>query len=169
MPRLPSFGFNTFIDRVIRQLEPGSEDAIFPRFIEENAIFTFAGRPTGLEWRLGSMRVQSFTSAAGVANIEDAVVQATGLRYYHAISAFHSDPVSRRMDIVIRDTTTGAVAAIAHEDSLATLDQLVVNRPIVIGETHVIRATVNTIAAGDQVTLRTYSGGRGLGAELPAL
>ncbi len=169
MPRIPASFANILIDRVLRQEQPGADDAIFPRVLEEAGIFTFSGRPAGLEWRLEQMIAASFTAAVGVTNIADSVVAATGLRYYHAISASHNDTVARNMTIEIRSDVTGAIVGILTQNAVAQGELVVMNRPIVIGERHQIRATVNAIQAGFAITLRTYSASRGLGSELPGL
>lgn len=168
MPRIPSSFRNNLIDRVIRELNPGAEDAIFPRTLEENAIFVYPGRPTGMEWRSGQMVSNNFNGAAGVLNVQDTVVATTGLRYYHAISAQHSDPIAR--DIFIEILSGGQPAvAIATFIGLGQARPVPVGRPIVLGEGAQLQARASAIAGGSFVTLRTYAANQGLGSEMPGL
>jgi len=169
MPRLPASSANIHLDRRIRRGEPGSEDAVFPRFVEESAIFTFQARPLGLNWSDGLMVAQSFTSPLGVAVIGDAPVVHSALRYYHAISGEHDDVTARNLMLSIRDNITGTLVGIANLQSVPQGQLVFVVRPIVVGENHHIRLTASAVAAGFTVTLRTYSSNQGLGAELPGL
>jgi len=169
MPRIPVNFSGLYLDQFIRRGNPGAGDAIFPRFMEENAIFTYPMFPVALNWRLGAMRVQSFTGPAGDTTVETPAVAATAYRYFHAISASHDDAVARNVDIQIRDPGTGAVVAIATRRVVSQGEAVEVLRPIVVGETHVIRAQVNAIGGANQITLRIYAIQQGLASELPGL
>jgi len=166
MPRIPSSFRNNLIDRVIRELNPGAEDAIFPRTLEDAAIFVYSGRPSGMEWRSGQMVATTDAGAAGVTIAQDGLVARTGLRYYHAISAFHDDVTARRVNIQILQ---GGIAVDLAADTIAQGQRLVVLRPIVVGEQARVRAIADAIGVGSIITLRTYSANQGLGTELPGL
>ncbi len=169
MPIIPVTEFSTFIDRFIRRGQSGAADAIFPRFMEEQGIFTFPVFPDGLHWRFGSMTVESFAGAAGVTVVNDTEVVGTAFRYYHAVSASHDDPITRVVSFEVRDTVTGAVCGIGSEGSASQGRHSSLTRPIVIGERHQLRAVLNSLAAPNILTLRTYSVQIGLGAPLPVL
>ncbi len=169
MPRIPSSFRNNLIDRVIRELNPGAEDAIFPRVLEDSAIFVFPGRPSGMEWRSNQMLAAVFDSAAGVALIGDGAVAATGLRYYHAVSIEHNDTAARDIRLEIRNTVAGTTVPVAFQALAPQDDPLVLARPIVIGETFELLGRVGAIGGAFRVRLRTYSANQGLGSELPGL
>ncbi len=173
MPRIPSSFRNNLIDRVIRELNPGAEDAIFPRTLEDGAIFTFSGRPLGMEWRASQMIGTEILGDDGVIFVNDTVVATTGLRYYHAIAADHNDATPRDLFISIRangqDTQIASSINVADGAAFAANQFLIVMRPIVIGETGVLRATVPALAPGSRVRLKTYAANQGLGSDLPGL
>ncbi len=169
MPIIPANEFAIYIDAFVRRGQSGSTDAIFPRFMEDNAIFTYPAFPVGIQWRDGGISVQNFAGAAGASFIVDSTTARTALRYYQAISATHDDPVARRLTIAIQDSDTGLSTEIASVEGAVADQILVVPRPIVIGERHLVLAIVDAIAAGQFVRLRTYSVQQGLGSDLPGL
>lgn len=167
MPRVPASFRDILIDAAIRENQPGSADAIFPRELEESGIFTFAGRPGGVDWVKGRMQANLNVSTAGVSFVNGTIVPAASLTYYHAIAASHDDPSARQM--VIELVEDGLAIGLASISSITDLEYLIVPRPIVLGETARIDARVASIAAGRSVTLRTYSITKGLGSELPGI
>lgn len=169
MPLIPVHVFARDIDAFIRRNEPGASDAIFPRFIEENAIFTHAAFPTGVMWRAGTMNSANFSSALSVISTVDSLVPSRALRYYQAISGLHTDPIARDLTLEIFDVNNGIAVAIAEFVGLPQNQFLAVPRPIVIGENFNIRVRVDAIAVDARVTLRTYSMQQSLGGDLPGL
>lgn len=168
MPRIPSSFRNNLIDRVIRELNPGAEDAIFPRTLEREAIFTFPGRPVGMEWRRGQMTAASFNGVVSATSLTDSMIATTGLRYYHAAHMNHNDATAREAFLEILDPVSG-LSVIVASGLISSNQALQLPRPIVIGETHRLRARLDAIGVGDQVFLRTYAANQGLGSELPGL
>ncbi len=168
MPIIPVTEFSTYIDRFIRRGQSGASDSIFPRFMEDQGIFTFPVFPDGLHWQFGAMSVASFTATSPTVEVGDTVVVGTALRYYHAISAAHSDPLSRNLRIRIRDSVTGAIVELEADDVPADRP-VTIGRPVVLGERHQLRAVVDALAATETITLRTYAVAIGLGVPLPAL
>lgn len=168
MPRIPSTFRNLLIDTAIRQGQPGSEDAIFPRTLEDAAVFIFSGRPLGLQWGLTQMVMTEFLGTLGFTSVMDTPVGPSQLRYYHAVSAVHTDPAARNLHIEIVQQGGAAVQLTLNLPVGPNIVQLV-DRPIVLGEDSQMRAVVNGIAGGQRVTLRTYSSEQGLASDLPGL
>ncbi len=166
MPVIPVNEFAIFIDNFIRRGQPGSTDAIFPRFMEESAIFTYPTFPVGLQWRDGSMFVETFVGGAAVLTVTDPPVPSTALRYYHAISASHDDVTARIVDVQIFNN--GQFVTLASLN-LTQDREVFVPRPVVIGEGGQIRARVAALAGASVLTLRTYSVAQGLGSDLPGI
>ncbi len=169
MPRIPSSFRNILIDRVIREINPGAEDAIFPRTLEDSAIFIYPGRPSGMEWRSGQMIAASFAGAAGANIVLDGLVATTGLRYYHAASCSHNDVAARNLVIEIIDNVSAQTTVLLSVTSVAQDVAIAVPRSFVLGEGTRLRARASAIAGGFVLTLRTYSAGQGLGSEMPGL
>ncbi len=108
--------------------------------------------------------------AAGATTVNDATILPTALRYYHAISASHDDPVGAglRLTIEIEDLAGGSVPLAEQPGSQAD-EQLIISRPIVLGENKRIRVRVPAIGGANLLILRTYSIQQGLGGPLPGL
>lgn len=127
---------------------------VFPAFLSQ-ARFGKSFASPQIPGDLPRFEIQELTGGLGLNSVADFEPLPGFLRYYHAVSVFHTDAVARDLSINIVDVLTLATVALDFTAAPVAADrQLILQRSVVVGDGFRLTALASAIGAGAELFLR---------------
>lgn len=106
--------------------------------------------------KLRGVIFETVTAAIGVTTVDLSTTPANKYRYMISVDCSHNDPIGRLGIFIMLHPATGNGAALTDRTSMANGERKSIPRPNIIPQNHTIRAALDAIAAGQQLTIRAF-------------